>query len=69
MEKFGYLIGALLVLVIFSLFMAFPVMWLWNSALVPAVDGINNINVWQSLGLMVLASILFKTRVNNNDNK
>lgn len=67
MKEIGYLIGALLGLVIFSLLMAFPVMWLWNYVLVPAVDGINNINVWQSLGLMVLASILFRTRVNNNE--
>jgi len=68
MEKLGYLLGAILVLVIFSIFMAFPIMWLWNYALVPAVDGVNSINVFQALCLMFLSSILFKTRINNNKN-
>ena len=68
MEKVSYFIGALLVVIGVALLMSFPVMWLWNYALVPAVDGINSINVYQSLCLMVLASILFKTNVNNNKN-
>ena len=68
MEKISYFIGALLVVIGVALLMSFPVMWLWNYALVPAVDGINSINVYQSLCLMVLASILFKTNVNNNKN-
>ena len=68
MEKLGYLLGAILVLVIFSIFMAFPIMWLWNYALVPAVDGVNSINVFQALCLMFLSSILFKTQINNNKN-
>jgi hypothetical protein len=68
MEKLGYLLGAILVLVIFSIFMAFPIMWLWNYALVPAIDGVNSINVFQALCLMFLSSILFKTRINNNKN-
>ena len=67
MEKVGYILGAMLVLVVFSIFMAFPIMWLWNYALVPAIDGVNNINVLQALCLMFLSSILFKTRVNNNN--
>ena len=67
MEKVSYFIGALLIVIIFALILAFPVMWLWNYALVPAVDGINSINVYQSLCLMVLLSILFKTNNNKND--
>ena len=61
MEKLGYLLGAILVVVVFSIFMAFPIMWLWNYALVPAIDGVNSINVLQALCLMFLSSILFKT--------
>jgi hypothetical protein len=68
MEKLGYLLGAILVVVVFSIFMAFPIMWLWNYALVPAIDGVNSINVLQALCLMFLSSILFKTQVNNNKN-
>ena len=63
MEKLGYSIGIILLIVVFSLFMALPVMLLWNHALVPAVDGVNNINFWQSIGILFLSSILFKTNI------
>jgi hypothetical protein len=68
MEKLGYLLGAILVVVVFSIFMAFPIMWLWNYALVPAIDGVNSINVLQALCLMFLSSILFKTKVSKYKN-
>lgn len=69
MEKVLGFLGGLAVVFLLMMLLAWPAMWLWNSALVPAVDGINNINVWQSLGLMVLANMLFKTHVNNSNNK
>lgn len=49
--------------------LAWPVMWLWNYALAPVIDGVNNISLGQALGLIVLISLLFKTQVNNNNNK
>ena len=68
MEKIlGFLGGIVVVLLIMVLF-AWPVMWLWNYALVPAVDGINNVSLGQALALMVLSTMLFKTHVNNNKN-
>jgi hypothetical protein len=50
------LIGIFLIIVIGAL----PTMWLWNSCLEPAVDGINRIGFWQALGLNILATIFFK---------
>lgn len=34
------------------------VMWLWN-AILPAVIGVKTINLWQSLGILLLSKILF----------
>lgn len=37
------------------------VMYLWNVALVPAVNGVNTIGFWQALGIMLLSKILFSS--------
>jgi hypothetical protein len=68
MEKVLGFIGGLAVVFLFMMLLAWPVMWLWNYALVPAVDGVNNISVGQALALMILSTMLFKTHVNNNKN-
>jgi ABC-type Na+ efflux pump permease subunit len=39
----------------------YPVMLLWNNCLVPAIDSFNSITFWQSLGILILTSILFKS--------
>jgi hypothetical protein len=59
MEKLGLILGAFGLLVIVALFLAWPTQWLWNNALVGAVDGINPIGFWQALGINVLCGILF----------
>jgi hypothetical protein len=61
-------IAALAVVVVLSLLMAYPIMWLWNWALVPAVDGINLISFWQAYGLNILFTVLFKS-TNYKSNK
>ncbi|RXK58942.1 hypothetical protein ESA94_16280 [Lacibacter luteus] len=37
------------------------VMYLWNVALVPAVNGVNAIGFWQALGILLLSKILFSS--------
>jgi len=54
-------INTLFIAVLASIITAYPVMLLWNYALAPAVSGINPIGFWQSLGIVVLCSILFKS--------
>ena len=63
MEKIGEILGAVIVGLAIIFVLAFPVQWLWNSCLVPAVEGINYIGFWQALGLMILANVLFRTSV------
>jgi flagellar biogenesis protein FliO len=68
MEKIGSLIGSLVIVFLIIILLAWPVMWLWNYALVPAIDGVNNISIGQALALMVLSTMLFKTHPNNGKN-
>jgi len=64
--KLGIIIAAVVGLIALSLILAalfaYPVMWLWNGCLVGTVDGIHPItSFWQSFGIMLLCSILFKS--------
>jgi hypothetical protein len=65
MNKLSEIIGiffiGLIAIAAISLLMALPTMWLWNTCLEPAVDGVNTISFWQALGLNFLFSILFKS--------
>jgi len=63
MEKVGAALAAVATGLMIIFFLAFPVQWLWNICLVPAVSGISPIGFWQALGLLILANILFKTNV------
>ena len=62
--KISTAIGAFIVLVVFGVFLSFllswPVMWLWNNALVGAIDGVNNIEWVQAWGIAILCGFLFK---------
>jgi hypothetical protein len=61
------IVAALLVIVAF-LFLCFliswPVMWLWNNALVGAITGVNEISWLQAWGISFLSSMLFKSSTN-----
>lgn len=39
---------------------ALPVMWLWNW-LMPELFGLQTVNFWQALGLLVLCGALFRS--------
>jgi hypothetical protein len=60
-------IGLLVVASVLSLILAFPTMWLWNWALVPAIDSVNEINFMQALGINILCAILFKSTSSNKN--
>jgi len=50
------------VVIILTLIFAWPVQWLWNNALVGAIDGVNPISFWQALGINVLVSFLIGSK-------
>ena len=64
MEKIGEILGTVAVALVVIFVLAFPIQWLWNNCLVPAVNGINYIGFWQALGLTILSNVLFKSNVN-----
>ena len=57
--------AALGVALVTAVVLAWPTMWLWNNALVGAVNGINPIGFWQALGITFLCNALFKSNLNN----
>jgi len=65
MKYISAFIGLLLVLVLISLLLAWPVMMLWNGCLVGAIDGVQEIGWLQAWGLQFLFGILFKTTISN----
>jgi hypothetical protein len=60
MEKLGVFLGALGLLVVTAVLLAWPTQWLWNNALMGAVDGVHPIGFWQALGINILFNLLFK---------
>ena len=58
----GFLGALFAVVIIFSL----PVMWLWNW-LMPEIFGLTEITFWQSVGLLILSGILFRSTSNNHE--
>jgi hypothetical protein len=61
MEKLGAVTSALALIALGAVILAWPTQWLWNNALVGAVDGVHSIGFWQALGINLLFGILFKT--------
>ena len=54
---------AILLGVILSLLLAWPVVWLWNFAVAPTVDGVHELTFWQAYCLSLLVSILFRSNI------
>ena len=67
-QKFvGVFLTILLIGVLLSFILSWPIMVLWNSCLVPAVQGINEIDWLQAWGLSLLAGFLFRSHVGTKD--
>jgi hypothetical protein len=60
MDKLGVFFAAIGMIIVIAIVMAWPTQWLWNNALIGAIDGLNLIGFWQALGINVLCGILFR---------
>jgi hypothetical protein len=60
------ILTALGMMAVVAILLAWPVQWLWNNALLGAIDGLNPIGFWQALGINFLCSILFKSSNSNS---
>jgi len=66
MEDLGKLIIVIVVSIIIGILMAFPVMWLWNDSLVPAVTWAKPIDWSTAWGIWILFYTLSGTRVTDS---
>lgn len=65
-DAVGAAIAVVLLVVVLSLVLALPVMWLWNGCLIPAVSGVHEITWLQAWGLSILCGILFKSSTSSS---
>jgi hypothetical protein len=65
-EVLAIALGTIVALVFFSFLLALPAMWLWNNALVGAVDGVHEIGWLQAWGISILCNFLFKTKLSSS---
>jgi hypothetical protein len=66
MEKLGVFFAAIGMIIVIAIVMAWPTQWLWNNALIGAIDGLNPIGFWQALGINVLCGILFRNSTSSS---
>lgn len=66
MEKLGVFLAAIGMVIVVAVLMAWPTQWLWNNALIGAIDGLNPIGFWQALGINVLCGILFRNSTSSS---
>jgi hypothetical protein len=67
MPLIGLVFVGLILGLLYSVFFAFPVMWLWNW-LMPEIFGLKLITFWQSLGICFLTGLLFRGNTNSKSN-
>jgi len=71
MEKFFTglvtVIGVLVISFLIDMLLAWPFMLLWNW-LMPMIFGLKTLTFWQSFGVMLLSSFLFKDTNTNKSN-
>jgi hypothetical protein len=66
-EIFITVLGSIVFLLVLSFLLSWPVYMLWNSCLVGAVAGVNEVTWLQAWGIVVLSGLLFKTTVNTKE--
>jgi hypothetical protein len=63
MEVVTKIVGLVVIVVLLGLVLSLPIWLLWNSCLVPAVNGVNEISWLQAWGLNILCTGLFKSHI------
>lgn len=62
-ELIAKIVGIVALIVILGLVLSLPIWMLWNSCLVPAINGVNEISWLQAWGLNILCTGLFKSGI------
>jgi hypothetical protein len=53
-------VSTMILATLLLLAITWPTQFLWNNVLAVSIDGVNTISFWQTLGILILSSILFK---------
>ena len=63
-----FALAALILLgaIVMGIILAWPIQWLWNHALVGAVNGVNPIGFWQAYGIFLLSNLVFRSSATFN---
>jgi hypothetical protein len=67
LESLFTFLGAFVGLVIVSFLLSWPAMWLWNNALVGAINGVNEVTWLQAWGISILCNFLFKSHTKSKN--
>lgn len=59
-EALAMFVISLTLALLLTLVMAYPVMWIWNHWMVPAINTLEYISVSQAWGMLILSRILLK---------
>ena len=62
-EALTKIVGIIGLVILLGLILSLPIWLLWNSCLVPAVNGVNEIGWMQAWGLNILFTGLFKSGI------
>lgn len=54
------IVGLVFLSILLGLLLSFPVMYLWNTCLIPAAPGLQPIGWLQAWGISILCTALFK---------
>ncbi len=65
----GTFMAFILAILLYAVLTAYPVMFLWNYCLVPAVPAFKLITFWQALGIKVLFGLLIHVNHTKTENK
>lgn len=63
METIVKILGVIGLVVLLGLVLSLPIWLLWNSCLVPAIDGVNEISWLQAWGLNILCTGMLKSGI------
>jgi len=66
-DNLGKFVFAIIAGIALQLLLAYPLMVLWNEALVPAVSGVHEIGWVQAWFLQVMVTLLFRSEVKLKD--
>ncbi len=68
-ESLAMFVMSLVLALLVTLVMAYPVMWIWNAWLVPAINTLEYIGLTQAWGILILVRILNPPKISVERNK